>query len=69
MDREDEMRVAAGETDALPPAPVPDDDNPDDALPDDIDQDAVHVAPGAGGPDDGGDVEVDPRDLHLPGRE
>lgn len=43
-----------------------------DGLPDsvdsDIDADDVHVAPGTGGPDDAGDVEVDPDDLNMPGR-
>ncbi|MCR2825292.1 hypothetical protein [Microbacterium sp. zg.Y909] len=38
------------------------------ALDDDIDADAINVAPGTGGPDDVGDVEVDPADLNLPGR-
>ncbi|MCR2801180.1 hypothetical protein QNO21_07660 [Microbacterium sp. zg-Y818] len=38
------------------------------ALDDDIDTDAINVAPGTGGPDDVGDVEVDPADLNLPGR-
>ncbi|WP_353987666.1 hypothetical protein [Ruicaihuangia caeni] len=36
-----------------------------DALDDDI-KDDVRVAPGTGGPDDQGDVEVDPDDLNLP---
>lgn len=44
-----------------------------DPLPDtvdgDIDADAVRAVPGTGGPDDPGDVEVDPDDLHVPGRE
>lgn len=35
----------------------------------DIDPDDVQVLPGAGGPDDPGDVEVDPGDIHLPGHE
>jgi hypothetical protein len=34
----------------------------------DIDPDDVQVLPGAGGPDDQGDVDVDPRDIHIPGR-
>jgi hypothetical protein len=36
---------------------------------DDIDPDQVEVTPGAGGPDDVGDVEVDPEDLNLPWRD
>lgn len=35
---------------------------------DDIDPDDVHVVPGTGGPDDVGDVDVDPADLNMPGR-
>ena len=30
-----------------------------------IDKDAITTLPGTGGPDDEGDVEVDPADLHL----
>lgn len=30
-------------------------------------EDEVNVLPGTGGPDDGGDVEVDPADLNLSG--
>jgi len=90
MDRENEMRFAAGETDHLPPAPtgLPEDEavrkdmsyspasetetarkQDDTDLPDDIDADSVQVAPGTGGPDDTGDIEVDPADLNMPGRE
>ncbi|PVW06855.1 hypothetical protein DEA06_02355 [Microbacterium sp. Gd 4-13] len=32
----------------------------------DIDSDQVEVAPGTGGPDDVGEIEVDPGDLNLP---
>ncbi|WP_194398087.1 hypothetical protein [Microbacterium atlanticum] len=39
-----------------------------DSLDPDIDADAVNVVPGTGGPDDVGDVEVDPDELNLPGR-
>lgn len=43
-----------------------------DPLPDGVDDDIatedVNVVPGTGGPDDVGDVEVDPEDLNLPGR-
>jgi hypothetical protein len=35
------------------------------AVDDDIDEDDVAVLPGTGGPDDVGDVEVDPKDLNL----
>ncbi|MDF2491598.1 MAG: hypothetical protein K0R60_1673 [Microbacterium sp.] len=34
----------------------------------DIDDDDVKVAPGTGGPDDVGEIEVDPADLNMPGR-
>lgn len=34
--------------------------------PDDVDADAVRLAPGTGGPDDAGDVEVDRDDLRMP---
>ncbi len=40
-----------------------------DTIDDDIDSDDVRVVPGTGGPDDVGDVDVDPADLHMPGRE
>jgi hypothetical protein len=44
----------------------------DDPLPetidDDIDEDDIRVVPGTGGPDDVGDVDVDPADLNMPGR-
>ena len=35
----------------------------------DIDPDQVEVAPGTGGPDDVGEIDVDPGDLELPWRE
>lgn len=35
------------------------------ALDQDVDDDAVKTLPGTGGPDDEGDVEVDPDDLRL----
>jgi len=35
----------------------------------DVDTEQVNVLPGTGGPDDGGDVEVDPADIHIPGRD
>src|SRR3954447_13157906 len=37
-------------------------------LDDDIDERDVRVVPGTGGPDDVGDVDVDPADLNLPFR-
>ena len=40
-----------------------------ETLDDDIDPGDVRVVPGTGGPDDGGDVDVDPDDLNLPGRD
>ena len=39
-----------------------------DTIDDDINPDDVKVVPGTGGPDDVGDVEVDPDDLNMPGR-
>jgi len=33
----------------------------------DVDGDAVNALPGTGGPDDEGDVEVDPSELNLSG--
>lgn len=44
------------------------DDPLPDSIDDDIDLEQVNVVPGTGGPDDGGDIEVDPDDLDLPGR-
>ena len=44
-----------------------------DPVPETIDADIatedVRAVPGTGGPDDVGDVDVDPEDLHLPWRE
>jgi hypothetical protein len=40
-----------------------------DTIDDDIDPDDVRVVPGTGGPDDVGDVDVDPVDLNMPGHE
>lgn len=37
-----------------------------ESVDDDIDAEAVKVAPGTGGPDDVGDIEVDPSDINLP---
>ncbi len=33
---------------------------------DSIDESKVQVAPGTGGPDDVGEIEVDPEDINLP---
>lgn len=48
------------ETEAKQADPIP------DTVDDDIDRDDIVVAPGTGGPDDVGDVEVDPADLNMP---
>lgn len=40
-----------------------------DTIDDDIDPDDVRAVPGTGGPDDFGDVDVDPDDLNMPWRE
>jgi hypothetical protein len=40
----------------------------DQSTPADIDGDQVKTLPGTGGPDDSGDIEVDPADIHIPGR-
>ncbi|QIG41289.1 hypothetical protein G5T42_13520 [Microbacterium sp. 4R-513] len=50
------------ETEAKQADPLP------DTIDDDIDADHILVTPGTGGPDDAGDVEVDPGELNLPGR-
>ncbi|TDN92580.1 hypothetical protein [Microbacterium sp. BK668] len=62
--RKDETYSPASETEtqAKQADPLP------DSLDEDIDPDQVLVTPGTGGPDDVGDVEVDPDDLNLPGR-
>lgn len=39
-----------------------------ETIDDDIDASGITVVPGTGGPDDGGDIEVDPDNLNLPGR-
>lgn len=39
-----------------------------ETIDDDIDEDDIRVVPGTGGPDDVGDVDVDPADLNMPGR-
>jgi hypothetical protein len=40
----------------------------DTDVPDDVDAEAVKALPGTGGPDDGGDIEVDPEEIHIPHR-
>ena len=52
-----ERETAAKQRDPLP-----------DGLDGDIDASQVRAVPGTGGPDDAGDVEVDPEELNLPGR-
>jgi hypothetical protein len=39
-----------------------------DTIDDDIDASQVRAVPGTGGPDDTGDVDVDPADIHIPRR-
>ncbi|GAB3616437.1 hypothetical protein GCM10027416_09940 [Okibacterium endophyticum] len=39
---------------------------PGGAIADDIDESDVTLAPGTGGPDDTGDVDVDDNEIHLP---
>jgi hypothetical protein len=51
------------ETQAKQDDPLP------DTVDDDIDPDKVRATPGTGGPDDVGDVDVDPEELNLPFRE
>lgn len=67
---EDDHRVpvdaAAGdptseaETEQKQKNPIP------DSIDEDVDTDDVRAVPGTGGPDDVGDVDVDPKDLDLP---
>ncbi len=42
------------------------DDPLPDTIDDDIDPDDIRVVPGTGGPDDVGDIDVDPADLNMP---
>ena len=53
--------ASEAETQAKQSDPLPGSIDPD------IDTDAVRAVPGTGGPDDAGDIEVDPDDLNLPG--
>jgi hypothetical protein len=52
-----ETETAHKQADALP-----------DTIDDDIDPDDVRAVPGTGGPDDVGDVDIDPGELNLPFR-
>ena len=38
----------------------------DQSTPDDVDGSGVRTLPGTGGPDDCGDIDVDPADINLP---
>lgn len=58
MNPEERTRIAAGESEELPPPP-PSAQGGEPAS-------APGLAPGTGGPDDAGDVDVDPDDLHIP---
>ncbi|WP_205649328.1 hypothetical protein [Agromyces sp. LHK192] len=49
------------ETSAKQADPIP------DSLDSEIDADRIRAVPGTGGPDDAGDVDVDPDELNLPG--
>ncbi|MGR0221808.1 hypothetical protein [Agromyces sp. ZXT2-6] len=51
------------ETAAKQGDPVP------DRVADDLDESQIRAVPGTGGPDDSGDVDVDPDELNLPGRD
>ncbi|WP_258034384.1 hypothetical protein [Microbacterium sp. CJ77] len=53
--------ASESETESKQQDPLP------DTIDDDIDPDDVRVVPGTGGPDDVGDIDVDPEDLNLPG--
>jgi hypothetical protein len=50
-----ESETAAKQSDPLP-----------ETVDDDIDASQVRAVPGTGGPDDVGDVEVDPSELNMP---
>jgi hypothetical protein len=50
------------ETAAKQADPVP------DQVREDVDESQIRAVPGTGGPDDAGDVDVDPGELNLPGR-
>lgn len=52
-----ENETAAKQSDPLP-----------ERVADDVDETEVRAVPGTGGPDDAGDVDVDPDELNLPGR-
>jgi len=52
-----ERETAAKQRDPLP-----------EGVDDEIDASQIRAVPGTGGPDDVGDVDVDPGELNLPGR-
>ena len=54
--------ASESETQAKQADPLPDTVDPD------IDPGQVRAVPGTGGPDDAGDVDVEPGELHMPGR-
>jgi hypothetical protein len=61
----DDDRTSPGseaETAAKQADPIP------DRVAADVDESQVRAVPGTGGPDDAGDVDVDPDELDLPGR-
>lgn len=51
------------ETAAKQADPIP------DQVAEDVDTEGVRAVPGTGGPDDAGDIDVDPDDLNLPFRD
>jgi hypothetical protein len=61
----DDDRTSPGseaETAAKQADPIP------ERVADEVDESEIRAVPGTGGPDDAGDVDVDPGDLNLPGR-
>ncbi|MEI5584242.1 MULTISPECIES: hypothetical protein [unclassified Agromyces] len=52
-----ETETAAKQADPIP-----------DQVREDVDESRIRAVPGTGGPDDPGDVDVDPGELNLPGR-
>jgi hypothetical protein len=60
----DDDRTSPGsetETAAKQADPIP------DRVAGDVDESEIRAVPGTGGPDDAGDVDVDPDELNLPG--
>lgn len=66
MDPEQRTRLAAGESEELPPPPRTTGGRDAAELPEPPGEANL---PGAGGPDDAGDVEARANDLRLPGPE